>query len=193
MHPMKKWINDLKQICIEDKIPIITDEALNFIKNYIELNQVKKILEIGSAYGYSSISLSNTGAQVTTIERDLNRFTIAKSWILDLDANVNIIHADALKYEPSDEKFDMIFIDGAKSQYTKFFLKYIEFLSEDGVVICDNIDFHGLKVTDTKNRNTKALIRKLEQFRVFLLNHDQFETTYYPIGDGLTVTRKNKK
>ncbi len=192
MHQMKKRIDDLKQLCIHDKIPIITDEALSFIKNYIEVHQVKKILEIGSAYGYSSISFSLTGAFVTTIERDLNRYSIAKTWIHELDNNIKIIHADALTYDLSNEKFDMVFIDGAKSQYTKFFEKYMNNLNDDGVIICDNIDFHGMKVTDTKNRNTKALIRKLELFRSFLFNHDAYETTYYPIGDGLTVTRKIK-
>lgn len=183
-------LNEFKQYCLDRNIPIITDEGLAYIINYIRENNVKKILEIGTAYGYSAICFSLENASVDTFERDPHRIEEAKKWVKHFEADVTIYDEDALLFEGLTEKYDLIFIDAAKSQYQKFFEKFKHNLNENGAIICDNISFHDLKIEDVKNRNTKALLRKLEAFKTFIKENQEFESVMLTIGDGLSVSKK---
>lgn len=183
-------LNSFKAHCIENQIPIITDESLDFMISYIKTNEVKQILEIGTAYGYSAVSLASSHTHVDTIEKDLIRANEAQKWIDKLNANVKLYIADALSFDLGQKFYDLIFIDGAKGQYQKFFLKYAKHLNVGGVIICDNLYFHNLKVEDTRVRGTKHLIRKLTSFRDFLKNNEAFETTFLEIGDGLSISKR---
>ena len=88
--------------------------------------------------------------------------------------------------------FDCIFIDAAKAQYTRFFTKYAPLLAKNGIIISDNMEFHGLVEHPelTHNRNTKALVRKIARYREFLQALVDYQTDFYSIGDGVAVTRK---
>lgn len=183
-------LNEFKAYCLERNIPIITDEGLAYILNYIRENKVKKILEIGTAYGYSAICFSLENASVDTFERDPHRIEEAKKWIKHFNADVTVYDKDALLYEGLEGNYDLIFIDAAKSQYQKFFEKFKHNLSENGVIICDNISFHDLKIDQVKNRNTRALLRKLEAFKTFVTENQEFDTIMLEIGDGLSVSKK---
>lgn len=186
---MKNWkISDLKSYALSKNIPIIQDDALNFIKNYIQNNNITSILEIGTAYGYSAVSFSSETTHVDTIERDRVRYEEALEWISLLDANVTLYAEDALTFDGLDSTYDLIFIDAAKSQYETLFKKYSALLNPGGSIICDNINFHNLKIETVKNRSTKGLLKKLEKFKTFLRENDTFETTFLDIGDGLTVS-----
>lgn len=188
---MKTWtISDLKNHAISDKIPIITDDALIYIQNHIQNHQVKSVLEIGTAYGYSAITMSSKSTHVDTFERDLKRINEAKIWIERLDANVTLYETDALTFDALDKTYDLIFIDAAKSQYENLFNKFKDLLNPGGVVICDNINFHNLTAQSVKNRRTRSLLRKLDKFRTFLNEHPAFETEFLNIGDGLSVSRR---
>ncbi len=178
----------LKAHCIDNQIPIITDESLAFMKDFIQKNNVKSILEIGTAYGYSAVSLASDDVHVDTIEKDLVRANEAKKWIEKYHANVTLYMDDALTKDFGDKVYDLIFIDGAKGQYLKFFLKYKKHLKKGGAIICDNLYFHNLKESDTRVRGTKHLIRKLGLFRSFLETNVEFETTFLEIGDGLSIS-----
>lgn len=190
---MKHWtINDLKLHALNDNIPIIQDDALKFIQDYIKMHNIKSVLEIGTAYGYSAVSLSSEYTHVDTLERDIKRIDEASRWIVLLNANVTLYPVDALAFDDLKKCYDLIFIDAAKSQYENLFNKYVPLLKPGGTVICDNINFHDLTVDTTPNRRTKSLIKKLEKFKQFLNNHEQFETTFLDIGDGLSVSKKIK-
>ncbi len=185
-------IFELKAHALATKIPIITDQALDYITTYIKTNHVKNILEIGGAIGYSAIAFSLLGCHVDTFERDDIRALEAQTWITDFGADVTLYHTDALLFDASTLKnYDLIFIDAAKAQYQKFFEKYEKNLNPQGVMICDNINFHHLNPEEV-SRNTRALLRKIENFKQYLKARSDYETTFYELGDGLSVSKKVK-
>lgn len=192
---MDRMVENLEKYAIEFNIPIIQKDGLNFIVEYIKNNNVKTILEIGSAIGYSAINfaLVNTNITVTTIERDIERYNEAVKNIKDfnLEKQIKIFNIDAFDY--SDEnKYDLIFIDAAKAQYIKFFEKFKNNLSETGVIISDNLSFHGLveNPENTNNRNTKQLVSKISKYIDYLKNNEEFDTTFYKLGDGISISKK---
>lgn len=190
-------IEDLKKKAIENKIPIMQDGGIDFILKYIKENDVKKILEIGTAVGYSAIKFAsiNKDIKVTTIERDHERYNEARKNIQDFELNdqIDCILGDALETRISD-KFDLIFIDAAKSQYIKFFEKYKYNLKPTGVIISDNLSFHGLVEDDSKtnNKNTKQLVKKIRKYIAFLKENTEFETNFISVGDGLSISKISK-
>ena len=190
-------INDIKKYAYKKNVPIIQDGGINFIIEYIKKNKVKRILEIGTAIGYSSIRFASVDENIfiTTIERDDLMYKEATKNIekLNFKNRINVIHGDALEIEIKG-KYDLIFIDAAKSQYIKFFEKYKYNLNENGSIITDNLSFHGLVDDDSKtnNRNTKQLVKKIRNYIEFLNNNNEFDTEFYKIGDGISVSKFKK-
>lgn len=188
-------INDLKETARKNNIPIMQDAGIEFIKNYIKDNNIKTVLEIGSAVGYSAINFASISddIKVCTLERDEERYNEAVKNIslFKLDKQIEIINVDALEYS-TDNKYDLIFIDAAKSQYMKFFEKYKTNLKDNGVIITDNLSFHGMveDLSLTHNRNTKQLVGKIRKYIDFLKTNPEFETTFYSDGDGISVSKK---
>ena len=166
-------IRVIEEYAKKNNIPIMLKDGIEFLTNYIKENNVKTILEIGSAIGYSAIKMAlvDESIKVTTIERDTIRFNEAVKNIkeFNLENQIEIINADALEYEDK-KQYDLIFIDAAKAQYIKFFEKYKVNLKQDGTIISDNLDFHGLVKNPelTSNRNTKQLVRKINKYIEFL-------------------------
>lgn len=187
---------DIKNKALENNIPIMQDAGIEFICNYIKNNDIKNVLEIGSAVGYSSImfATSKEDVNVVTIERDTDRYNEAVKNInnMDLSKRITIYNEDALYFE-TDKKFDLIFIDAAKSQYIKFFEKYKVNLNDNGAIISDNLSFHGFVEHPelTHNRNTRQLVGKIRRYVDFLKNNEEFNTEFYDIGDGISVSKKN--
>lgn len=188
-------ILNIKEYAKEHNVPIMQDEGIEFICNYIKENKVKRVLEIGSAIGYSAICMASVDddISVTTIERDVDRYNEAVINIknCNLDSRITIYNADALDIEITGE-YDLIFIDAAKSQYIKFFEKYKHNLSSNGVIISDNLSFHGIVDNPklTNNRNTRQLVGKIKRYVEFLKNNEEFDTVFYPLGDGVSVSKK---
>ena len=184
----------LEKYAEENNVPIIQKEGLNFILNYIKENKVKKILEIGTAIGYSAISMAliDENIKITTIERNKEMFSLAKKNVkyFNLEKRINIIYADALEAEIKD-KYDLIFIDAAKAQYIKFFEKYKSNLKENGAIITDNLNFHGLanNPEEIHSKNLKALVRKINNYKEFLKENKEFKTNFYEKGDGISVSK----
>ena len=196
---MRQNILEMEQYAKEFNVPIIEKDSIAFIMKFIKANGVKDILEIGSAIGYSAILMASVGEEVkvTTIERDNNRYmeclkTVKKC---GLENKINVVFQDALEMNLSGVAYDLIFIDAAKGQYLKFFEKYKYFLKPGGVIISDNLKFHGHvgNRASITSRNLKQLVGKLENYIDFLKNNDEFETKFYDVGDGLSVSiRKNE-
>ena len=193
---MDSLVDKIEKKALENKIPIIQKEGLEFLSNYIISNGVKTILEIGSAVGYSAIKMAllNNNIKITTIERDINRYNEALKNIksLNLENQITIINIDAFEYI-NTKKYDLIFIDAAKAQYIKFFEKYKNNLEKNGVIVTDNLKFHGLVENPemTNNKNTKQLVRKIQNYIDFLKNNKEFKTEFYNIGDGISISYKN--
>ncbi len=185
----------LEEYAKENNIPIMESDGIEYLTNYIKKHNIKNILEIGSAIGYSAIKmcLVNNDIKVTTIERDEKRYLQAIKNIEDFDLKnrINIIHDDAFNIELKDT-FDLIFIDAAKSQYIKFFEKFKNNLNNNGVIISDNLDFHGLVNGDYENlsRNVKVIVRKLKNYIEYLKENKEFSTEFISIGDGIAVTKR---
>ena len=192
-------ILEIKQYAKENNVPIITDEGIAFLLEQIKQYKVKEVLEIGTAIAYSSSLMALAGVSVTTIERDLNMYNQARININDLGLNdkIKVIFKDALEAYSlvEDKKYDLIFIDAAKAQYEKFFNMYTPLLNEGGIVVCDNLDFHGLvkeKDLTSYSRNLRSMIKKIRLFRSFLENNENYTTKIYNIGDGMSVSIKKK-
>ncbi|MBQ7140374.1 MAG: O-methyltransferase [Bacilli bacterium] len=192
---MDRMVEQLEKYAIEFNIPIIQKDGLNFIIDYIKNNNVKTILEIGSAIGYSAINfaLVNKNIKVTTIERDIERYNEAIKNIKDfnLEEQIKIFNVDAFDYN-DETKYDLIFIDAAKAQYIKFFEKFKNNLKDNGIIISDNLSFHGLveNPKNTNNRNTKQLVSKISKYIEFLKDNKEFNTTFYKLGDGISISKK---
>jgi predicted O-methyltransferase YrrM len=186
-------MNDLKTYATNNNIPIISDEGMLFIERLIKSNQIKHILEIGTAIGFSAIQMASFGAYVDTFERDAKMITYAKEAIktYQLEHQIRLIEADALLYDGELGQYDMIFIDAAKAQYQKFFEQYEKNLKPEGLIVCDNLFFHHLDPKSV-SRNTRQLISKIERFKTFLKNNEHFETTFYDLGDGMSVSKRKK-
>ena len=188
-------ILEIKEYAKENHVPIMQDEGIDFLCNYIKEHNIKKILEIGTAIGYSAIRFASISdnIQVTTIERDNDRYNEALKNIHDndLDNRISIILGDALETNISG-KYDLIFIDAAKSQYIKFFNKYKDNLDINGVIFSDNLSFHGMveDISLTHNRNTRQLVGKIRKYIEFLKDNEEFDTTFYSIGDGVSISKR---
>ena len=185
----------IKAYASREAVPIMQDEGCDFICDYIEKHNCKKILEIGTAIGYSSIRFAKLAddIQVTTIELDIDRHikAVENFKACGLDNRITAIHGDALTY-PLEGEFDLIFIDAAKAQYIKLFQKYQENLAPNGVIISDNLSFHGMvdDMTLTHNDSTKKLVRKIRRYVDFLKSNPDFQTEFFEFGDGVAVTKK---
>lgn len=186
-------IDEMKSYALKNDVPIMKDEGAEFICNYIRDHNVKSILEIGTAIGYSAIRFASVSpdVKVTTIEIDIDRFIKAQLNIKNagLEDRITSIHADALTAE-IEGTFDLIFIDAAKAQYIKFFEKYKNSLSHGGVIISDNLSFHGMveNIDLTHNYSTKKLIKKIRRYISFLKANSEFMTDFYKCGDGISVS-----
>lgn len=190
-------LQNIKEYAKKNSVPIMFDETSDFICRYIAEHEVHSILEIGSAIGYSAIRFASIkpDVKVTTIEIDIDRAIKAIENIKNANMNdrIKLINMDALAVD-LEETFDLIFIDAAKAQYTRFFEKFKKNLSENGAIISDNLSFHGM-VEDhslTHNYSTIKLVRKIKRYVDFLKFNTEFTTTFFECGDGISVSRKNE-
>ncbi|MDR1782598.1 MAG: O-methyltransferase [Bacilli bacterium] len=198
---MIKLLNEIKNAAIKNNIPIIEDETAEFLKDYIINNNVKSILEIGSATGYSAsfmVSISDD-IYVDTIEKNNDRFLEAVKNINKVNLffnkqRIKIINEDALNIDLSllKNEYDLIFVDGPKAQNIIIVNYFEKILKNHGSFIIDNIDFHGFVINPkkTKNRNTVQLVKKIKKFIEWINENDDYHTEYFKIGDGIIVARK---
>lgn len=191
---MNDVIKEMERYAEANNVPIIEPDSILFIKKYIKLNDVKKILEIGTAIGYSAILMASTkdDVEVTTIERDDKRYREAVKNVNEagLDDRIEVVFNDALDVNLAGYKYDLIFIDAAKSQLIKYFDKFKNYLNPGGVIITDNIKFHGLVAEKEKieSKNVRQLVDKIEDYKEYLTNNDEYITKFYDVGDGLAVS-----
>ena len=188
-------MKELEEYAKINNIPIMQKDGILYLINYIKENNIKNILEIGSAIGYSSIMMAsiNSDIRITTIERDRDRYDLAVFNIkkYNLDKQINIIYGDAVDTDITG-MYDLIFIDAAKGKNIFFFEKYKNNLVKGGTIITDNLSFHGL-VEDSdlvKTKNQRGIVNKIKDFISFLDNNEEFATEYIPVGDKIAISKR---
>ena len=193
------FILEMEHYAAEHRVPIMDDTGLYTLIGLLQIQQPTRILEIGSAIGYSAIRLAKAfpNAIIYTVERDTERYEKAVENIerSELQKRITIIHDDALELDEKKlpkEPFDALFIDAAKGQYRKFFDKYSPLVGSAGVIYCDNMFMHGmvlLEDADIPKRN-RTMIRNLQQFTSWAMQNNHYETSLVPIGDGILIAVK---
>ena len=172
------------------------DAGIDFLTTFIIKNHINSVLEIGTAIGYSAImmALSNPLLKITSVERDEKRYLEALKNIkkFNLEERITLIFKDATDLN-LDDKFDLIFLDAAKGQNINFFKSFSNNLNDKGFIITDNLSFHGLvekKEEEIESKNVRSLVRKIKEYITFLEENNSFETKFYHIGDGISVSQK---
>jgi predicted O-methyltransferase YrrM len=190
---------EMEQYAAEHEVPIMDKLGMEFMLQMLRIIEPKSILEIGAAIGYSGIRMVKAAdANVVTIERDAQRYEKAVSYIqkAGLEDRISLIFGDALETFEQIKAygtFDVIFIDAAKGQYQRFFELYEPLLSEKGVIITDNVLFRGLVAEEhIENKRIRSLVRKIKTYNEWLMAHSEYDTTIFPIGDGVAVSKKKR-
>ena len=191
-------IKELKEYAIDNNVPIMQDDGIKFLINFIKKNNITSILEIGTAIGYSAIVMAsiNEDIRITTVERNQERYLEAVKNIkkFNLEDRIDIIFKDALDVN-IDDKFDLIFIDAAKGQNINFFEKLERPLNPYGHIITDNMNFHGLtdvNPSEIESRNVRQLVRKINEYKEYLFSKKDYEVEILNIGDGLAIASKKE-
>lgn len=191
-------LKEIKEYAFANNVPIMQDEGIDFLTTFIIKNQINSVLEVGTAIGYSAImmALANPKLKVVSIERDEERYLEAVKNVKEfqLEDRITLLFKDALEVNIHD-KFDMIFLDGAKGQNINFFEHFERNLDDNGYIVTDNINFHGYVQKDEneiKSRNLRGLVRKIKAYIEFLKENQNYVTTFYQKGDGIAVSEKKE-
>jgi len=190
---------EMKKYAKENKVPIIQDESLELILQLLRIKQPVTVLELGTAIGYSSLMMARhlPNCRIVTVERDEIRYLEAVQYHKrsTIGNRVILVKGDALELKTQQlpiQQFDAIFIDAAKAQYQKFFEKYEPLLKDEGLIISDNLLFHGYVFDhdQKQSRNLKQLVRKIKQYHDWLATHPHYHTLMLPVGDGIAISLK---
>ena len=195
----KEELIKIKEKALEEHIPIIMDDTLEVIEEYLKDNKPKRMLEIGTAVGYSAICftefLSEDGS-IDTIEREHDRVIEAKENIkkAEVEGKINIYEGDAVEILPTLEgKYDAIFIDAAKGKYPFFLKESLRMLADDGIIFADNILYKGYVLSDYNKHKQRTAVRNLREYIKETTEDERLDTKILEVGDGLAITRFSKK
>jgi len=193
----KGILKEIEEYAAKNYVPIVHKEVVALLKVITSVSQSKKILEIGTAIGYSAIVLcqaTGRNGHITTIERNEDRVREAKLNIkkLGMDDNIQIIQGDAMEVlDFLDEEYDLIFLDGAKGHYKEILERSIDLLKCGGVLIADNILFKGMVANDDLVvRRKRTIVNRMRDYLEYICNHPRLDTSIIPIGDGVTISYK---
>lgn len=194
----KEVIRDIIDYAEKENIPIMQKEGIYYLTSYIDKHDITNILEIGTAIGFSAIMMSmvRDDIKVTSIEKDEKRYLEAVKNVkrMGLEDRITLVFNDALKVN-LDDKYDLIFIDAAKSKNRDLFEKFQSLLKPDGVIVTDNMNFHGLINKDEeeiKSKNLKGLVRKVKEYHEFLKTNKNYDTEIINVGDGVAFSKRKK-
>lgn len=188
-------LSSIKQKALENHIPIIMDDTLFEIEKRMNIIKPMKVLEIGTATGYSAICFSellSENGKIDTIERDTDRANEAKENIreMGLENKINIIVGDATEILPTlSEKYDMIFIDAAKGKYPFFLKESLRLLDKCGTIFADNILYKGYVMSDYNKHKQRTAVRNLREYIKEVTERPDLQTIILEVGDGLAITK----
>ena len=191
----KKELEKIKQKALEEHIPIIMDDTLEVMGKYLKEEKPERILEIGTAVGYSAICftdfLSENGI-IDTIERDEKRILEAKENIkkAEVEGKINIYEGDAVEILPTlNKKYDVVFIDAAKGKYPFFLKEALRMIKPTGVILADNILYKGYVMSDYNKHKQRTAVRNLREYIKEVTENPNIETEILEVGDGLAVSK----
>ena len=191
-----KTIEQIKEKALEDHIPIIMDDTLEVVGKILEESKPNRILEIGTAVGYSAIRFSkylSEDGYIDTIERDEERVKEAKQNIVDLELEnkIHIFEGDALEILPTlTGPYDVVFIDAAKGKYPIFLAEALRMLTKNGIIVADNVLYKGYVMSDYNKHKQRTAVRGLREFLKNLYENENLTTEILEVGDGLAISRK---
>ena len=190
----KEELNKIKQKALEEHIPIIMDDTLEVIAKYLTKIKPEKILEIGTAVGYSAMCFSeylSESGKIDTIERDTDRIIEAKENIkkVGVEEKINIYEGDAVEILPTlNEKYDVVFIDAAKGKYPFFLKESIRMIKQNGIIFADNILYKGYVMSDYNKHKQRTAVRNLREYIKEVTENPNIETEILEVGDGLAIS-----
>ena len=191
----KQDIENIKQKALEEHIPIIMDDTLDVIAKYLKEIEPKRILEIGTAVGYSAICFSEfleKDGKIDTIERDNERVNEAKENIkkAGVEEKIHIYEGDAVEILPTlNEKYDVVFIDAAKGKYPFFLKEALRMIEPNGIIFADNILYKGYVMSDYNKHKQRTAVRNLREYIKEVSENPNLETEILEVGDGLAISR----
>ncbi|WLR53276.1 O-methyltransferase [Bacillus tianshenii] len=191
-------LQEMEQFAKENHVPIMELIGIETMLSMLRMKQPKRILEVGTAIGYSAIRMAKAlpHAEIVTLERDEERYKQALHNIeqAGLTSRIHVLFGDALDQEQAVKEyapFDCIFIDAAKGQYQRFFEMYTPFLTDNGVVLSDNVLFKGFVANgQDADKRMKKIADKIRGYNTWLVEQSSFDTTILPVGDGIAVSTK---
>ena len=188
-------LEKVKEKALNDHIPIIMDDTLEVIEKYMKEIKPKRILEIGTAVGYSAMCFSeflDKDGKIDTIERDEVRAEEAKENFkrVSVEEKINLYIGDAVEILPTlDKKYDMVFIDAAKGKYPFFLKEALRMINSKVMIFADNILYKGYVLSDYNKHKQRTAVRNLREYIKEVSENPNLETEILEVGDGLAVSK----
>ena len=188
-------LNEQRIYAMINNVPILRESEVHLFEELLSLYQPTSVLEIGTAIGYSTLLMARQmgeGGHITSIELDTVRHEMAKYYIgqSDYKDNVYLLNGDANEILVNLKgEYDLVFLDGPKGQYLKQLELIMPLLKEGAVVLADNVLFRGYVRGDKEPpRRFKTITKRLQEYLNFVENKELFNTTIYPLCDGMSVS-----
>lgn len=196
-------IETIKKKSLEEHIPIIMDDTLEVIKGILIKEKPVRVLEIGTATGYSSICFAtillknsvdeeNSSILIDTIELDEERANEAIKNIKDMNLEniINVFKGNAVEILPTfKEKYDIIFIDAAKGKYPIFLKEAIRLSHKNSIILADNILYKGYVMSDYNKHKQRTAVTHLREYIKEVTQNEKLETEILEVGDGLAISK----
>lgn len=188
-------LEKIKEKALQDHIPIIMDDTLQEIDSILNEKKVNRILEIGTAVGYSAICFTkylDKKGTIDTIERDIKRVEEALENIkkAEVEDKINIFEGDAVDILPTlNNKYDVIFIDAAKGKYPFFLKEAIRLINKDGIILADNVLYKGYVLSDYNKHKQRTAVTHLREYLKEVQENPKFDTQILEVGDGLAISK----
>lgn len=190
-------LRDMECYAKENSVPIVQKETAKFLELMVTIKKPKKILELGTAIGYSAVLMyltSDKECEITTVERDSEMIDRAKSNIekYGFQNNIKILEGDCLEVlENLNDSYDMIFMDAGKGHYNHFLPHCLRLLKQDGIIVADNVLFRGMVASkDLIKRRKITIVKRMQSYLDMVSNDENLITSVLPMGDGIAVTTR---
>lgn len=195
----ESYLVELEKYAELNHVPIIHPEVAQLIKVLLNIAKPKRILEIGTAIGYSALIMASAierDGRIISIEKREDMINIAEKNIHDSGYSdmIKIIKGEAEEVLPNiNDEFDFIFIDAAKGQYMEFFPHCIRNLADGGIIVSDNVLYKGMVASDELVlRRKKTIVKRMRSYLDYITNNKDLESSVIPIGDGVAITYKKE-